>query len=287
MNPSAFLPEISQRYDFLTPTEKKLADYILQYPSETLSLSASALAQRAGTAPSAVIRLCKSLGYEGFSAFKLQLAVILSRQTPASYMPGVAREDSCGTILDKIFSANIKALQDTLARIDRNAFAEIVELICGARCIHIYGVGTSAGMVGDLQHRLMLLGLHSQAFTDIAAMRLSTMNLRPGDVAFGISHSGKTTATVDALELSQKAGAKTVCLTSYQASPITKVSDHVLTVYSDDTHYPIEAVSARIAQAGVIDALVAALSVRHYKQAENRSNQIHELMGAIRSKGRK
>jgi DNA-binding MurR/RpiR family transcriptional regulator len=268
----------------LTPAEKKLADYVLQYPSETVGLPAAALAQRAGTAPSAVVRFCKSLGFEGFPAFKVRLAVALSQQIPASYMSGAARGDSSSTVLDKIFAANIKALQDTVARIDRVAFSEAVALLAGANTIHIYGVGTSAGMVNELQHRLMILGFRSQGFTDIASMRLSTMNLQPGDVAIGISHSGRTLVTMETLELSRKAGAKTVCLTSYSASPITTVCDQVLTVYCDETHYPVEAASARIAQTGVIDALVAALSVQRYDISVQRSAQIHDLMETIRKK---
>ena len=278
------LKEITKQYASLTPAEKKLADYVLQYPSETVGLSAAALAQRAGTAPSAVVRFCKSLGFEGFPAFKVRLAVALSQQIPASYMSGAARGDSSSTVLDKIFAANIKALQDTVARIDRVAFSEAVALLAGANTIHIYGVGTSAGMVNELQHRLMILGFRSQGFTDIASMRLSTMNLQPGDVAIGISHSGRTLVTMETLELSRKAGAKTVCLTSYSASPITTVCDQVLTVYCDETHYPVEAASARIAQTGVLDALVAALSVQHYDTSVQRSAQIHDLMETIRKK---
>lgn len=280
------LKEIGKQYASLTPAEKKLADYVLQYPSEAVGLSAAALAQRAGTAPSAVVRFCKSLGFEGFPAFKVRLAVALSQQTPASYMSGAARGDSSSTVLDKIFAANIKALQDTAARIDRAAFSEAVTLLAGANNIHIYGVGTSAGMVGELQHRLMILGFRSQCFTDIASMRLSTMNLQPGDVAIGISHSGRTLVTIEALELSKQAGAGTICLTSYNASPITAVSDQVLTVYCDETHYPVEAASARIAQTGVIDALVAALSVQRYDISVRRSAQIHDLMETIRKKGK-
>lgn len=281
------LAQIKKHYAALTPAEKKLADYVLQYPSETVSLSAAALAKQAGTATSAVIRFCKSLGYEGYAAFKMQLAVSLSHQTPASYMAGAAKGDSSSVVLDKIFAANIKALQDTLCHIDRHTFSAVTALLDRAQTIHIYGVGTSSSMANDLQHRLMLLGLRSQAYTDIASMPLSTMNLQPGDVAIGISHSGRTEATVSAMELSKRAGAATVCLTSYPSSPITAVSDHVLTVYSDETRYPVEAVSARIAQMGVIDALVAALSVQRYDEATRRSGQIHDLLEHMRRKRKK
>ena len=247
-----------------------------------MTLTAAALASRAGTAPSAVVRFCKTIGFNGFPAFKLQLAVELSRQETVSYVHGVDPQDDCDTVLEKVFSANIRALEDTVSRIDRTGFREIVDSLSHANRIYIYGIGTSAGLVSDLEYRLMLLGFQAQGFTDITAMRLSTMNISAGDLVLGISHSGRTQATVDVLELARQNGAKTACLTSYAASPITRHAEHVITVYSDETRYPIEAVSARIAQAGVIDALVAALAVRHYDRALERGKTLKPLIEAIR-----
>ena len=282
-----FMPQVRRHYDALTAAEKSVADYVLQYPSEASGLSAAALAGRVGVAPSAVIRFCKSVGFEGFSALKMQLAVELSRQTPASYMASVEPSDGASTVLDKIFAANIKALQDTVSRMDRGAFQRAVEALGKARAVHIYGVGTSAPLVGELEHRLMLLGIRARGYTDVVAARLSTMNLEAGDVAFGISHSGRTEAAVDALALSRDAGAVTVCLTSYAGSPITRYSDHVLTVFCDETRYPVEASSARIAQTGVIDALVAALGAGRYETAAQRSGRVRELLEDIRYQKRR
>lgn len=286
MTEKAFMPQIRKHYDALTAAEKRIADYILEHPSRTLSMSAQALAQQAETAASAVVRFCKTVGYSGYAEFKVSLAVELSRQQPASYMTGVEPGDDDSMVLEKIMAANIKALKDTLAGMDREAFGAVAELLSGAGKIHIYGVGTSAGLVGELQHRLMILGMNAQGYTDAVALRLSTMNLQPGDVAFGISHSGRTMAVVDALELAQAAGATTVCLTSYNKAPITKVSDRVLTVFCDETRYAIEASTARLAQTAVIDALVAAISTRRFDLAVSRSDQVHDLMEEIRYKKR-
>lgn len=282
MQASVFLPELRSRYGSLTPAEQRLAEYILQYPSEVLTLTAAALAQRAGTASSAVVRFCKTIGFDGFPAFKLQLAVELSRQETASYVHGVDPQDDCDTVLEKVFSANIRALEDTVSRIDRRSFRELVEALSRANRIYIYGVGTSAGLVSDLEYRLMLLGFQAQGFTDITTMRLSTMNLTAGDLAIGISHSGRTQATVDVLKLAKQNGAETACLTSYIASPAARNADHIITVYSDETQYPIEAVAARIAQAGAIDALVAALAVRHYDKALERGKTLQPLIESVR-----
>ncbi len=282
MEQTCNLPQIRKLYPTLTPAEKRIADYVLQNPSQTLSLSAAALAQQADTAASAVVRFCKSLGYTGYAEFKVRLAVALSHNNPASYLTGVEPGDDSSTVLEKIMTANIKALRDTMSHMDRNSFAAAVELMSGAQKIHIYGIGTSAGLVGELQHRLMLLGFQVHGYTDTVAIRLSTMNLKPGDVAVGISHSGRTMAVVDALAYSRKAGAATVCLTSYNSSPITRQSDFALTVFCDETRYPIEASTARIAQMTVVDALVAAVSARRFDTAIARSGRVHDLLEDLR-----
>lgn len=286
MDEKLFMPQIRKQYDALTAAEKRIADYIFAHPSRVLSMSVQTLAQQAETAASAVVRFCKTIGYSGYADFKVSLAVELSRKQPASYMTGVEPGDDDSLVLEKIMAANVKALQDTLAGMDREAFGAVAGLLSGGGKIHIYGVGTSAGLVGELQHRLMILGLNVHGYTDPVTMRLSTMNLQPGDVAVGISHSGRTMAVVDALELSRAAGATTVCLTSYNKAPITKVSDRVLTVFCDETRYAIEASTARLAQTAVIDALVAAVSARRFDFAVSRSHQIRDLMEEIRYKKR-
>lgn len=286
MEQEKFMPQLRKQYDSLTAAEKRLADYVLKHPSRVLNMSAQALAQQAETAASAVVRFCKSLGYSGYAEFKVRLAVELSRTEPASYMTGVEPEDEPSLVLEKIMAANIKALRDTLGGMDKEAFAQAAGLLSGARKIYVYGIGTSSGLAEELAHRLMLLGLDVRAYTDAVSMRLSTMNLQPEDVAFGISHSGRTAAVVDTMALAREAGSATVCLTSYNASPITRSCGAVLTVCCDETNYPIEASAARIAQSAVLDALVAAVSAKRFDTAVARGYRVHDLLEDIRYKKR-
>jgi DNA-binding MurR/RpiR family transcriptional regulator len=242
----------------------------------------AALAARAATAPSAVIRLCRTLGFSGFSEFKIQLAMELAQDETLPYMPGIRPEDSSEEILKKVFDADIKSLRDTMKRLDCAAFDAVVDQICRAGTVYIYGLGTSAGIAGDLQYRLMSLGYSALAFSDISYMSVSTLNIRENDLVVGISHSGRTVAILDALTKAAEAGAETACITSYKGSPLARICKYVLSVYSDETRYPMEAVSSRIAQIAVVDAIAAALSARCYGESGLRSSAIHAAMDAIR-----
>ena len=60
------LLEIQNRYATLTPTEKRIADYIQANGPEVVHMSVQQLAEQTGAAKSAVLRCCKSLGFSGF-----------------------------------------------------------------------------------------------------------------------------------------------------------------------------------------------------------------------------
>ena len=71
---------IKKRYVQLTAAEKAVADYILQESENVITMPVAELAGKAGVAKSAVIRCCKSLGFEGYAELKISLAMDLSKK---------------------------------------------------------------------------------------------------------------------------------------------------------------------------------------------------------------
>lgn len=282
MSTRSCLSTIKIEYDNLTAKEKKVADYILKNYESVISMTIAELAEKAGVVKSVIIRCCQSLGLSGYSQLKLLLSKELARNEQFNYTPYISSEDSTSGILDKIFSANIKTLHDTATGIDRQTLNKVVDLLSISNNIYIYGVGTSAGIVSDFQYRLMQLGYTAFCFTDITSMKVSTLNIKPGDAAIGISNSGRTIATVDALKLAREMGARTACVTSYPNSEITLQSDFPIVIYTDEIQYPIEAISARIAHISVLDAISVSLSAKNYDRAMERSAKTHDLINTVR-----
>ena len=273
---------IKNKYDSFTKTEKKIADFVLKNSGRVVQMSVEELATLTNCAKSAVVRFCKSAGFKGYADLKLALAVELSKNKKMNFVPYIYPEDNAGDILDKVFSANVKTLHDTAQKIDRKALQSVVDLLAEARSVYIYGVGTSAVVVNDFQYRLMNLGYNAISFTDVTFMKVSSLNIKEGDAAIGISHSGRTIATVDALAHAKKNGAKTACITSFADSPIVKESDFPIEIFSDEIQYPVEATSARIAHFGVVDAIVIALSAKDYEKAYERSAKSRKLINSVR-----
>lgn len=276
------LASIRLLYKNLTPTEKKLADFISENASAVCKMSTGELCAAAGVVKSLVVRFSKSIGFSGYSELKDSLIQELARNEELNFSPYIERSDSSTDILNKIFSANIKTLRDTAERVDKEVLRDVVELLEGAGNIYIYGIGTSAGIADDFQYRLMQLGYTAFCFTDVVSMKVSALNIKKGDAAIGISNSGRTAATVDALRMAKEKGASTVCVTSYPKSDIVNTSDFPIVIATDEIQYPIEAISGRIAHISILDTIAVSLSAKHYDSAMERSVKTHEIINTVR-----
>jgi DNA-binding MurR/RpiR family transcriptional regulator len=247
-------------------------------------MTAKELAQHSGTVPSAVVRFCKSIGAKGFSDFKICLSAELGGKASATSMLPVSDGDAPQQVFEKVFTSGINTLQDTLSMIDFSQAETIVRLLQQATRVVFFGVGTSSVIATDAQYRFAQLGIATSACTDILFMNVTAANLKAGDVAVCISHSGNTKATVDAMRRAKKAGAATISVSSFAHSRLAKESDYKLIAFSDDKNYPVEAVSARIAHICILDALMMSLASQNYETLQKHIGERNEVLKEMRYK---
>ena len=276
------LSEIHNRYDRLTDTERKIADTVLAAPQDAVKMTVKELAQHSNTVPSAVVRFCKSVGAKGFSNFKICLSAELGSKASATSMLPVSNGDSPQQVFEKVFSSGINTLQDTLSMIGFSQAETIIRLLQQATRVVFFGVGTSSVIATDAQYRFAQLGIATSACTDILFMNVTAANLKAGDVAVCISHSGSTKATVDAMRRAKKAGADTIAISSFAHSKLAMESHYQLIAFSDDKNYPVEAVSARIAHICILDALMMSLASQNYETLQTHIAERNEVLKEIR-----
>ncbi len=276
------LAKIHNKYHSLTETEKKIADYVLNNPLQVTTLTAKELAACCDTVQSAVIRFCKSIEVSGFAELKLILARESTVEETAETLPAFNRSDDTETIFQKVFASGIRTLKDSLAMLNFARIEEIVDLLSNARNVYIFGVGTSSTVATDAGYRFAQFGIPAHACTDQLFMNVLAGNMKPGDIAFGISHSGQTKAVVDALRRAKYAGASTIAITSFADSLLSQESDLTISVYADEKNYPVEAVSARVAHICVIDALMMALGTKRGDDFEKHIAVRNEALKDIR-----
>lgn len=269
-------------YPTFRPAERRLADEILNDPERVVHLSITELACQANVSDATIVKFCKRLGYKGFQEFKILLAQNVVVKQPPVYGQ-VEANDEVGTIKEKIFQANITALQDTVQVLSNKALEATVQMITKAGEIHFYGMGASGIVALDAEQKFSRIGLRSNAFVDGHMQVTRASLLRPGDVAIGLSYSGKTREIVKALQTATSAGASTIAITNYSTSAVAGVADLILLTASHENILRSGAISSRIVQLSVIDALFIAVSLVDFEQSKKSLEKTKQAIAGLES----
>lgn len=276
----SILLKIKRLYPEMGSSERKIADWLTANFQEIIGLSINELATRCGCGEATIVRFSRRLGLSGYQELKLKIAQE-SANTAQGGVLGVEQNDSCYDIFNKRIRDIAVALENTKTVLSPAEIEKAANVIKDARRIVIFGLGNSASIAVDAQHKFLRAGLDAIAYCDNHMQAIAASHLHKGDVAIGVSHSGASIDVVDALKTAREAGATTICITNFGESPINEHSDIVLNTRSDETKYTILAMSSRIAQLAIFDAIYTYI-VMHSNKAAVRA--IKDAETALHSK---
>lgn len=254
-------------YSQMGPGEKKIANYLLENSQNLLSISVSRLAKICECGDATVVRFARKLGFTGYQEMKINFAAELN--STSSVNSEIEKNDSCLDIFRKRINDISVALWSTESVLDGKSLENATHLIMSAKRIVIFGLGNSAAIAQDAAHKFLRLGLNAQACCDNHMQAIIASHLDRDSVAVGISHSGASKDIIDALRLSKIGNAKTICVTNYSDSPLVNESDIALYTKSDETEHSILAMSSRIAQLAIFDAIYTYIVIHADKASLN------------------
>jgi DNA-binding MurR/RpiR family transcriptional regulator len=254
------LRELRAALPSLRPSERRVAELVLADPVAAVDLTINDLAERGDTSVASVVRFCRSLGYAGYSDFRLTLASSVGREQVSLGRFGVSDSDISATddaasVVAKLAFHEAHDIEATAAGLDLEVLDAVAGAVVAAPRTDIYGSASSGLTAADLQQKLHRVGLISYHWTDVHLALTSAATLSAGCVAIGFSHTGRTIETADSLASAKERGATTVLVTNFPASPIAQEVDYVLATSATETRYRPGAMSGRIAQLAVVDFL--------------------------------
>jgi len=275
------LGKIRSFYARLSEKEKKVADYIIANPEKIIHNTINEVAEDLQVADATVFRFCKRIGFKGYQAMKIALASEIIEPIQQIHEE-ISENDNEKTVADKIFHSNIRTLENTLQILDGSSLQKAVGLLMNATRVEFYGTGGSNVVAMDAFHKFVRTGIKAFAFIDSHFQLMSASQLGENDVAVVISHSGTNKDTLNILKTAKKNGAKTIGITSFPKSPICQFSDVALYTSSEETEYRSEALSSRIAQLSLIDALYVNIMVLNKEKAKQSLGKVREAISNTR-----
>lgn len=250
-------------YGILRPSEKKVADYILNYQDSIEDISMVKIANEANVSQPTIMRFVKAIGYDSFKQFKYELLKINKKEIDILYGFSINKDDKLDELPAKIIGTTIKKLENILKSISINDYKEVIELIHQSNRISIYCVENSKCVASDLMTKLLYLGKKVTCYDDDYLQYIDANNLTSGDLAIGISYSGNSKHTVEALKSAKKADAKTIAIVNFDNTLLTKYADVVL--YTSDEQFLYgDTIFSRTTQITLVDMIYMGVILKDY-----------------------
>jgi len=251
----------------ITPSERKVAEFILGSPELMIGMSVAQLAQQSGGSQAAVIRLCKSMGLKGYQELMLKVAGDLQKDNGSVGYQEIRRDDTMERIVQSVSNNNIQSILDTMKVLDPAMVQRACESLQTAGRIYFFGIGASNMIAHDAQIKFMRINKTCFSFTDPDMQLISSVMLTKDDVAVCISYSGETAIVLECIKRAEELGATTISITKYGNNSISSHADIPLYITSTENEIRSGATSSRITQLNVIDILYLGVASMEYDEA--------------------
>lgn len=201
---------INEQYK-LSDTENELADYIRREPGQVVDMTILDFANRFYTVPNTIIRLCKKLGYSGYSELKIDLKQeILSSSNQISER---------------------KVINDTFDLIDKKREKMVINKINKAEKVLLFAVGETSYPVQDFASTMNAFN-HKTSFYTYENQIISDIQNSSRSIVILVSISGRTEQVLRIAEIAKSNSQYLISLTNIDENPLEKLSDLSLYCYA-------------------------------------------------------
>jgi DNA-binding MurR/RpiR family transcriptional regulator len=244
-------------YEQLPPSERKLADLILQFPGDLAAYSATELADLAGVSKAAATRLFRRLGFASFEEARRLARDARDRGSPVYLASaGRSRSDLEQEVADFV-REEAAAIAETLERLDRAAVERIARRLAEARRVMLVGfrnshylAGYMRGLLGQVRTDVQLVPAAGEAPGD----RLAGLDRR--DAVVVVAMRRRTRQVSRLMQALHEAGVPLVLITDPTARGLPALADESV-VCETETSYLFDSYGPAMAAIRLIAVEVA------------------------------
>ncbi len=236
---SDVIEELRHRYDRLTQSQKRIAEYIVEHSQAVAFSTVDQMAAQLDVNPSTIVRFTYRLGLNGFPDLQERMRELLRGQLSRTGDPineGQVAGHLEGTSFGASLSHDWRNLHQTISNLDPNVFARAVNLLARARRVYIVAGFTTfpvahyfALVLDRLRSEISLLA-SNDAF---ATPRL--VEMKPEDCVVAFSFPRYASATHRIALWAKENKAKVIAVTDSPISALGQLGDIVLLAASAGT----------------------------------------------------
>ena len=252
------ITEIKLKFDLLTKSEKKIADYVLNNAPKVLFLSITDLADACGVGDTSVFRFCKTLKLRGYQEFKMLLSLSLDTSNGnGEHGQDVIKitNEKETSLIEQVYAVDVASLKETMSLIRTDSISEAVDMLIQSQEIYFFGVGSSLYSALEAMSRFLRITSKVRCFEDSHMQSMAASMMNKDHTAIVISYSGATKDSLNCASLAKDNGAKVIAITRHLKSPLTAYANITLQCGNNEDPLQGGAISTKISQLFIIDLL--------------------------------
>lgn len=271
------LNQLKKSLPSLSKAESRIAEAILADPEIMVNITTAELARLAGVSDPMISRFCRTLGCDSFPDFKVQLAASLASNM-SFISEAVSPGDDADRYIEKRISANQASLEYLRDKLQPEVIEHAVKVLGQSKRIEIFGMGGSAAIARDAQHKLFRLGIPTVAYEDYLMQRMVAAAANKNTTILFFSFTGRTQTMLEIAAIAKENKATLITITSPD-SPLAELADITITSgdeLEDTTIYV--PMTTRIISLTIIDILATGMALSLGSRVEKQLQKIkHSL----------
>lgn len=264
-----FRDKIQDRYDDLTPSFRKLADFVLQNQLDAAFMTATELADRLDVDAATVVRFAQELGYTGFRELSKEIQDVVRSELKASYTADLDSPQDLQLYRALLGNEkhNLELAQDRLSE----QVNGLLPTLLHAKRIWVVGQGLCVHLAGLCASALRGVGLPAvRVGTDPLEAAGNLKEVGRGDLVIGFSLSGMDLDTAGVVRFARERGAATYVLAASSVAAAALEAETSI-VCPGPTQMGVPSFTGL---AAMIVVLMSAFASRYSEEAEAMTEQL-------------
>ncbi len=275
---AAILDAMSGSFEDLSPQLQAAARYLLDRPNDIAVSSMRQVAEAAGVQPNTLVRLARTLGFEGYDDLRRYFRDDLSRTgqsfpSKARWLRSLAAGGRHGALLSQMAGASMATIEQVFADTDADELRTVADRILAARRTSVLGVGTAAPLATNFCYVGGMIAPNLVAIPTNGGLPIDDVaRMEPGDVLVTMTFSPYRVEVVEATRVAGQRGVTIVAVTDGRASPIARHADHAFIVPTETPQY----FSSVVGAVALLETLLAFMAADTADDAATAIEEFHE-----------
>ncbi|WP_050638232.1 MurR/RpiR family transcriptional regulator [Candidatus Stoquefichus sp. SB1] len=246
----------------LTNQEKRIVEYIQQFPECIINHNAKELAELTSVSSPTIIRLTKKLGFDGYLDFQLTYVKEYNLHHQSNIQ--LSQDSSIDDIIQALPQIYNHVFIETQQLMKKETFIRTINYMLQAKQIDFYANDNNYSEVQSACLKLNTIGIHAQAFNTLSQHYVETFKAQ--DVlSFVVSHSGKNQTMVDAAYYLRKKRSRVIAITGILDPTLSLICNESLYIDASLHHLPSSIMLYGLSIHYILDILIITLMQKKIK----------------------